>query len=174
MYDELLRFAVQLAKAAGGIQLAYFRGDRPGDRDQIQRLRRGDAGRQGERGTVSCRHDPRRAIPATGFWARRAACRGNGGERSALGRSTRSTARPITAEGLPLFSVSIALQHQGRNRRGGGRRTLTSGSCSAATQGRRGMAAIRGDGRGEAPPGRGETDARHVGASPRASPTTRT
>ena len=28
MYDELLKFAVQLAKAAGGIQLAYFRGDR--------------------------------------------------------------------------------------------------------------------------------------------------
>jgi len=28
MYDEFLEFAVQLAKAAGGIQLAYFRGDR--------------------------------------------------------------------------------------------------------------------------------------------------
>ena len=28
MYDELLKFAVQLAKAAGGIQLAYFRGDK--------------------------------------------------------------------------------------------------------------------------------------------------
>ena len=27
MYDEFLEFAVQLAKAAGGIQLAYFRGD---------------------------------------------------------------------------------------------------------------------------------------------------
>ena len=24
MYDELLKFAVQLAKAAGGIQLAYY------------------------------------------------------------------------------------------------------------------------------------------------------
>ena len=30
MYDELLKFAVQLAKAAGGIQLAYFRGDKIG------------------------------------------------------------------------------------------------------------------------------------------------
>ena len=28
MYNEFLEFAVQLAKAAGGIQLAYFRGDR--------------------------------------------------------------------------------------------------------------------------------------------------
>lgn len=93
MYDELLKFAVQLAKAAGGIQLAYFRGDRlsietksnvydvvtRADRESEELIagmiaeRYPDHAILGEEG--GCRATPR-AIGA--------------------GSSTRSTARPIT------------------------------------------------------------------------------
>ena len=80
MYDELLKFAVQLAKAAGGIQLAYFRGDRLSIEtksnvyDVVTR-----ADRESEEliaGMIAAAGATPRAIGA--------------------GSSTRSTARPIT------------------------------------------------------------------------------
>lgn len=109
MYDELLKFAVQLAKAAGGIQLAYFRGDRLSIEtksnvyDVVTR-----ADRESEEliaGMIAERY------PDHAFWARGAAP-GQRRERLALGR------RPLDgttnySQGLPLFTVSIALQYRG-------------------------------------------------------------
>ena len=54
MYDEFLNFIFPLAKGAGEIQLAYFRGD--------------DLGIE----TKSNAYDVA-AIPVTGFWAKKAA-----------------------------------------------------------------------------------------------------
>ena len=93
MYDELLKFAVQLAKAAGGIQLAYFRGDRLSIEtksnvyDVVTR-----ADRESEEliaGMIAG------VIPTMLFWARRAAA-GATPRAIGAGSSTRSTARPIT------------------------------------------------------------------------------
>ena len=89
MYDELLKFAVQLAKAAGGIQLAYFRGDRLSIEtksnvyDVVTR-----ADRESEELIAGM-------IAAMPFWARRAAA-GATPRATGAGSSTRSTARPIT------------------------------------------------------------------------------
>ena len=89
MYDELLKFAVQLAKAAGGIQLAYFRGDRLSIEtksnvyDVVTR-----ADRESEELIAGM-------IPTMPFWARRAAA-GATPRAIGAGSSTRSTARPIT------------------------------------------------------------------------------
>ena len=92
MYDELLKFAVQLAKAAGGIQLAYFRGDRLSIEtksnvyDVVTR-----ADRESEEliaGMIAERYPDHAILGEEG------GCRGNAA--IGAGSSTRSTARPIT------------------------------------------------------------------------------
>lgn len=93
MYDELLKFAVQLAKAAGGIQLAYFRGDRLSIEtksnvyDVVTR-----ADRESEEliaGMIAERYPDHAILGEEG---------GCGATPRAIGAgsSTRSTARPIT------------------------------------------------------------------------------
>lgn len=94
MYDELLKFAVQLAKAAGGIQLAYFRGDRLSIEtksnvyDVVTR-----ADRESEEliaGMIAERYPDHAILGEEG------GCRGNALRAIGAGSSTRSTARPIT------------------------------------------------------------------------------
>lgn len=71
MYDELLKFAVQLAKAAGGIQLAYFRGDRLSIEtksnvyDVVTRADRESEGKEAEEDNDVCRerHDTAEELP---------------------------------------------------------------------------------------------------------------
>ena len=106
MYDEFLEFAVQLAKAAGGIQLAYFRGDNLSIRtksnvcDVVTR-----ADRESEeyiaRGITECYPD--HAIL---------------GEEGNAASDWRWVVDPLDgttnySQGLPLFTVSIALRHRG-------------------------------------------------------------
>lgn len=110
MYDEFLEFAVQLAKAAGGIQLAYFRGDNLSIRtksnvcDVVTR-----ADRESEeyiaRGITEC-------YPDHAILGEEGGCRGNAAS------DWRWVVDPLDgttnySQGLPIFSVSIALQHKG-------------------------------------------------------------
>lgn len=110
MYDEFLEFAVQLAKAAGGIQLAYFRGDNLSIRtksnvyDVVTR-----ADRESEeyiaRVITEC-------YPDHAILGEEGGCRGNAAS------DWRWVVDPLDgttnySQGLPIFSVSIALQHQG-------------------------------------------------------------
>ena len=110
MYDELLKFAVQLAKAAGGIQLAYFRGDRLSIEtksnvyDVVTR-----ADRESEeyiaRGITEC-------YPDHAILGEEGGCRGNAAS------DWRWVVDPLDgttnySQGLPVFSVSIALQYRG-------------------------------------------------------------
>ena len=110
MYDEFLEFAVQLAKAAGGIQLAYFRGDNLSIRtksnvcDVVTR-----ADRESEeyiaRGITEC-------YPDHAILGEEGGCRGNAAS------DWRWVVDPLDgttnySQGLPLFTVSIALRHRG-------------------------------------------------------------
>lgn len=110
MYDELLKFAVQLAKAAGGIQLAYFRGDRLSIEtksnvyDVVTR-----ADRESEEliaGMIAERYPDHAILGEEG------GCRGNAAS------DWRWVVDPLDgttnySQGLPVFTVSIALQHRG-------------------------------------------------------------
>ena len=110
MYDEFLAFAVQLAKAAGGIQLAYFRGDRLSIEtksnvyDVVTR-----ADRESEEliaGMIAERYPDHAILGEEG------GCRGNAAS------DWRWVVDPLDgttnySQGLPLFTVSIALQHRG-------------------------------------------------------------
>ena len=110
MYDELLKFAVQLAKAAGGIQLAYFRGDRLSIEtksnvyDVVTR-----ADRESEEliaGMIAERYPDHAILGEEG------GCRGNAAS------DWRWVVDPLDgttnySQGLPLFTVSIALQYRG-------------------------------------------------------------
>ena len=62
MYDEFLDFIFPLAKGAGEIQLAYFRGNDLGIETGPTRRAK----------PTSCRRSSA-AIPVTGYWAKRAA-----------------------------------------------------------------------------------------------------
>ena len=110
MYDEFLEFAVQLAKAAGGIQLAYFRGDNLSIRtksnvcDVVTR-----ADRESEeyiaRVITEC-------YPDHAILGEEGGCRGNAAS------DWRWVVDPLDgttnySQGLPLFTVSIALRHRG-------------------------------------------------------------
>ena len=110
MYDEFLEFAVQLAKAAGGIQLAYFRGDNLSIRtksnvcDVVTR-----ADRESEeyiaRVITEC-------YPDHAMLGEEGGCRGNAAS------DWRWVVDPLDgttnySQGLPLFTVSIALRHRG-------------------------------------------------------------
>lgn len=110
MYDELLKFAVQLAKAAGGIQLAYFRGDRLSIEtksnvyDVVTR-----ADMESEEliaGMIAERYPDHAILGEEG------GCRGNAAS------DWRWVVDPLDgttnySQGLPLFTVSIALQYRG-------------------------------------------------------------
>ena len=110
MYDELLKFAVQLAKAAGGIQLAYFRGDKLSIEtksnvyDVVTR-----ADRESEEliaGMIAERYPDHAILGEEG------GCRGNAAS------DWRWVVDPLDgttnySQGLPLFTVSIALQYRG-------------------------------------------------------------
>ena len=64
MYDEFLDFIFPLAKGAGEIQLAYFRGNDLGIETKSNAY---DVAKP-----TSCRRSSA-AIPVTGYWAKRAA-----------------------------------------------------------------------------------------------------
>ena len=71
MYDEFLNFIFPLAKGAGEIQLAYFRGNDLGIETKSNAydvVTRADK----ESEATSCRRSSA-AIPVTGYWAKRAA-----------------------------------------------------------------------------------------------------
>ena len=84
MYDEFLAFAVQLAKAAGGIQLAYFRGDRLSIETKSNVY------------DVVTRADRESEELIAGMIAERYPDHAILGEEGGCRSSTRSTARPIT------------------------------------------------------------------------------
>lgn len=71
MYDEFLNFIFPLAKGAGEIQLAYFRGDDLGieTKSNAYDVVRGPTRRAKP---TSCRRSSG-AIPVTGYWAKKAA-----------------------------------------------------------------------------------------------------
>lgn len=110
MSEKLLEFAVQLAKAAGGIQLAYFRGDRLSIEtksnvyDVVTR-----ADRESEEliaGMIAERYPDHAILGEEG------GCRGNAAS------DWRWVVDPLDgttnySQGLPVFTVSIALQHRG-------------------------------------------------------------
>ena len=68
MYDEFLNFIFPLAKGAGEIQLAYFRGDDLGIETKSNAY---DVVTRADKPT-SCRRSSG-AIPVTGYWAKKAA-----------------------------------------------------------------------------------------------------
>ena len=101
MYDELLKFAVQLAKAAGGIQLAYFRGDNLSIRTKSNVY---DVVTRADRESVE--------YPDHAILGEEGGCRGNAAS------DWRWVVDPLDgttnySQGLPLFTVSIALQYRG-------------------------------------------------------------
>ena len=110
MYNKFLEFAVQLAKAAGGIQLAYFRGDRLSIEtksnvyDVVTR-----ADKESEEliaGMIAERYPDHAILGEEG------GCRGNAAS------DWRWVVDPLDgttnySQGLPLFTVSIALQYRG-------------------------------------------------------------
>lgn len=110
MYDEFLEFAVQLAKGAGEIQLSYFRGNDLAIRtksnvyDVVTR-----ADRESEeyivRAIMEC-------YPDHAILGEEGGCRGN------VAGDYRWVVDPLDgttnySQGLPLFTVSIALQYRG-------------------------------------------------------------
>jgi len=110
MYDELLKFAVQLAKAAGGIQLAYFRGNDLGIEtksnayDVVTR-----ADKESEAYIVQAILG---RYPGHGILGE------EGGVMGTAGSDYRWVIDPLDgttnySQGLPLFTVSIALQYRG-------------------------------------------------------------
>lgn len=110
MYDEFLEFAIQLAKGAGEIQLGYFRGDDLSIRtksnvyDVVTR-----ADRESEEYIA-------RAIAAC--YPDHAILGEEGGSRGHAAGEYRWVVDPLDgttnySQGLPLFTVSIALQYRG-------------------------------------------------------------
>lgn len=110
MYDEFLEFAVQLARAAGEIQLSYFRGDDLAIRtksnvyDVVTR-----ADRESEEYIARVIGE---CYPDHAILGEEGGCRGN-----AAG-DYRWVVDPLDgttnySQGLPLFTVSIALQYRG-------------------------------------------------------------
>ena len=110
MYNEFLEFAVQMAKGAGEIELSYFRGDdlsiqtKSNVYDVVTR-----ADKQSEEYIV-------RAI--TECYPDHAVLGEEGGSRGRAGSDYRWVVDPLDgttnySQGLPLFTVSIALQYKG-------------------------------------------------------------
>lgn len=111
MYDELLEFAVETARKAGEIQCGYFRGDDLGIRtksnvsDVVTR-----ADRESEE--LIARMIAQR-FPGHAFLGEEGGCRGNATS------DWRWVVDPLDgttnySQGLPVFAVSIALQHWGK------------------------------------------------------------
>ena len=111
MYDEFLNFIFPLAKGAGEIQLAYFRGDDLGIEtksnayDVVTR-----ADKESEAYIVQAILFAQ--YPVTGILGE------EGGVMGTEGSDYRWVIDPLDgttnySQGLPIFSVSIALQHQG-------------------------------------------------------------
>ena len=110
MYDEFLEFAVQMAKGAGGIQLSYFRGDDLSIRTKSNVY------------DVVTRADKESeeyiAKAITACYPDHAILGEEGGSRGNASGDYRWVVDPLDgttnySQGLPIFSVSIALQHQG-------------------------------------------------------------
>ena len=110
MYDEFLNFIFPLAKGAGEIQLAYFRGDDLGIEtksnayDVVTR-----ADKESEAYIVQAILG---RYPGHGILGE------EGGVMGTAGSDYRWVIDPLDgttnySQGLPIFSVSIALQHQG-------------------------------------------------------------
>ena len=110
MYDEFLEFAVQLAKAAGGIQLAYFRGDNLSIRTKsnvYDVVTRADRESEEHIARVITEGYPDHAILGE-----------EGGSCGCAESDWRWVVDPLDgttnySQGLPVFAVSIALQHKG-------------------------------------------------------------
>ena len=116
MYDEFLNFIFPLAKGAGEIQLAYFRGDDLGIEtksnvyDVVTR-----ADKESEAYIVQAILG---RYPGHGILGE------EGGVMGTEGSDYRWVIDPLDgttnySQGLPIFSVSIALQHQGETVVGG-------------------------------------------------------
>ena len=159
MYDEFLNFIFPLAKGAGEIQLAYFRGDDLGIEtksnayDVVTR-----ADKESEAYIVQAILG---RYPGHGILGE------EGGVMGTAGSDYRWVIDPLDgttnySQGLPIFSVSIALQHKGGNRRRGGLCTLPRGAILGVER-RRGLheEPFR---RGEAAASLRQADPRHVGA----------
>ena len=170
MYDEFLDFIFPLAKGAGEIQLAYFRGNDLGIEtksnayDVVTR-----ADKESEAYIVQAILG---RYPGHGILGE------EGGVMGTAGSDYRWVIDPLDgttnySQGLPIFSVSIALQHKGETVAGvvyapylgelfwaskGGGAYMKSRSGEV----KRGISAIRFAGAGTHPR-RGETDARHLG-----------
>ena len=110
MYDEFLEFAVQAAKGAGEIQLAYFRGDdlaiktKSNVYDVVTR-----ADRESEEYIAGAIAE---CYPDHAVLGEEGGCRGRAGS------DWRWVVDPLDgttnySQGLPLFTVSIALQYRG-------------------------------------------------------------
>ena len=72
MYDEFLNFIFPLAKGAGEIQLAYFRGDDLGIETKSNASTTSLRAPTRRAKPTSCRRSSG-AIPVTGYWAKKAA-----------------------------------------------------------------------------------------------------
>lgn len=110
MYDEFLEFAVQMAKGAGGIQLSYFRGDDLSIRTKSNVY------------DVVTRADEESeeyiAKAITACYPDHAILGEEGGSRGNASGDYRWVVDPLDgttnySQGLPLFTVSIALQYKG-------------------------------------------------------------
>lgn len=110
MYDEFLEFAVQMAKGAGGIQLSYFRGDDLSIRTKSNVY------------DVVTRADKESeeyiAKAITACYPDHAILGEEGGSRGNASGDYRWVVDPLDgttnySQGLPLFTVSIALQYKG-------------------------------------------------------------
>ena len=110
MYDELLEFAVGMAREAGKIQLAYFRGDELAMRTKSNVY------------DVVTRADKESEELIAGMIAERypdhAILGEEGGSRGCAESDWRWVVDPLDgttnySQGLPVFAVSIALQHKG-------------------------------------------------------------
>ena len=110
MYDELLEFAVGMAREAGKIQLAYFRGDELAVRTKSNVY------------DVVTRADKESEELIAGMIAERypdhAILGEEGGSRGCAESDWHWVVDPLDgttnySQGLPVFAVSIALQHKG-------------------------------------------------------------
>ena len=110
MYDELLEFAVGMARETGKIQLAYFRGDELAVRTKSNVY------------DVVTRADKESEELIAGMIAERypdhAILGEEGGSRGCAESDWRWVVDPLDgttnySQGLPVFAVSIALQHKG-------------------------------------------------------------
>lgn len=110
MYEELLEFAVRMAREAGEIQLGYFRSDRLAIQTKSNIY------------DVVTRADKESEELIAGMIAERypdhAILGEEGGSRGCVGSDWRWVVDPLDgttnySQGLPIFAVSIALQHKG-------------------------------------------------------------